>query len=135
MAREEPETILIFAANPFDQSQLSLDLEVREIQNGLRNSRKRFEVKQQWATRPKDLRRALLDHKPAYVHFCGHGTGRPGIVLEGQFVDAEALAGLFSLFSDKIKCVVLNVSDEVVQEYLEHHRHPSNQESDPFILE
>ena len=28
-----------------------------------------------------------------------------------------------------------NVSDEVVQEYLEHHRHPSNGESDPFILE
>src|ERR1044071_6270810 len=28
-----------------------------------------------------------------------------------------------------------NVSDEVVQEYLEHHRHPSNGESDPFILD
>ena len=28
-----------------------------------------------------------------------------------------------------------NVSETVVQEYLEHHRHPSNQESDPFILE
>jgi len=28
-----------------------------------------------------------------------------------------------------------NVGDEVVQEYLEHHRHPSNGESDPFILE
>ena len=28
-----------------------------------------------------------------------------------------------------------NVSDEVVREYLGHHRHPSNGESDPFILE
>jgi putative transposase len=28
-----------------------------------------------------------------------------------------------------------NISDEVAQEYLEHHRHPSNGESDPFILE
>jgi putative transposase len=28
-----------------------------------------------------------------------------------------------------------NVSDGVVQEYLEHHRHPSDGESDPFILE
>ena len=28
-----------------------------------------------------------------------------------------------------------NITDEVVQEYLEHHRHPSNQQSDPFIME
>ena len=28
-----------------------------------------------------------------------------------------------------------NITEEAVQEYLEHHRHPSNQESDPFILE
>lgn len=28
-----------------------------------------------------------------------------------------------------------NVSETVVREYLEHQRHPSNQESDPFILE
>lgn len=115
MTTEAPETILIFAANPIDQPQLSLDREVREIENGLRHSRKHFEVKQQWATRPKDLRRALLDHKPAYVHFCGHGTGRTGIVLEGQLVDADALAGLFGLFSSKIRCVVLNACYSTVQ--------------------
>ena len=28
-----------------------------------------------------------------------------------------------------------NISEEVVQEYLERHRHPSNKEGDPFILE
>ncbi len=28
-----------------------------------------------------------------------------------------------------------NITDEVVQEYLEHHRHPSKKDSDPFILE
>lgn len=64
MANEAQETILICAANPLDQPRLSLDKEVREIENGLRRSRKHFEVKQQWATRPKDLRRALLDYKP-----------------------------------------------------------------------
>ena len=115
MATEAPETILIFAANPVDQPRLSLDREVREIENGLRHSRKHFDVKQQWATRPKDLRRALLDSGPAYVHFCGHGAGRNGIVLEGQLVDAEALAGLFSLFSNKIKCVVLNACYSTIQ--------------------
>src|SRR5918992_2690229 len=28
-----------------------------------------------------------------------------------------------------------NITEEMVQEYLEHHRHPSNRENDPFILE
>jgi hypothetical protein len=108
MATERPETILILAANPIDQPPLRLDQEVREIKNGLRNSRKHFELEQQWAVRPKDLRRALLDHNPTYVHFCGHGAGAAGIVLEGQLVDADALAGLFALFSGHVKCVVLN---------------------------
>src|SRR5437588_3667191 len=115
MATEAPETILIFAANPIPEAQLSLDKEVREIENGLRHSRKHFEIRQQWATRPIDLRRALLDYKPTYVHFCGHGAGRPGIVLEGQLVSSEALAGLFKLFADRIKCVVLNACYSAIQ--------------------
>ncbi len=28
-----------------------------------------------------------------------------------------------------------NITEEAVGEYLEHHRHPSNKESDSFILE
>lgn len=28
-----------------------------------------------------------------------------------------------------------NITEEAVQEYLEHHRHPSNRDGDPFILE
>ena len=28
-----------------------------------------------------------------------------------------------------------NITEEMVQEYLEHHRHPSNKETDSFILE
>ena len=28
-----------------------------------------------------------------------------------------------------------NITDEMVAEYLEHHRHPSNQDNDPLILE
>lgn len=106
MVARGPETILIFAANPTDQPQLRLDYEVREIYRGLRNSRKRFALQQLWAPTRQDLWQALLDYKPAYVHFCGHGTGTSGIVLEDQLVDAEALANLFGLFPPR--CVVLN---------------------------
>ncbi len=109
------ESILIFAANPASQAQLRLDKEVREIQNGLRHSRKKIDVKQQWATRPEDLRRALLDHNPHYVHFCGHGGGQSGIILEGKYVSGDALARLFGLFSRSIKCVVLNACYSVLQ--------------------
>jgi WD40 repeat protein len=115
MTDRDPETILIFAANPADQPPLRLDHEVREIQNGLRNSRRRFDLRQQWAPRPKELRQALMDYEPAYVHFCGHGTGAPGIVLEEQMVDADALASLFKLFSSHVRCVVLNACYSSIQ--------------------
>jgi WD40 repeat protein len=119
MAKEAPETILIFAANPNDPqlnfARLSLEREVRQIEIGLRNSRKRFEIRQKWAPEPNDLRLALLDYRPSYVHFCGHGTGQNGIMLGGQLVDAEGLAGLFKVFSSHIKCVVLNACYSAIQ--------------------
>src|SRR5579864_3302784 len=115
MATETRETILIVATRPADHPRLNLDQEVREIENGLRHSRKCFDIKHLWAAQPQDLRRALLDYKPSYVHFCGHGTGRDGIVLEGHLVDADALAGLFGLFSDTVKCVVLNACYSTIQ--------------------
>lgn len=110
-------TILVLAANPNDTPRLRLDQEVREIDNGLRRSQRRdeFVLKQQWASRPVDVRRAMLDFKPNIVHFCGHGGGEEGIAFEDDIgntrtVGAEALAGFFELFSDKVECVVLNWS-------------------------
>jgi hypothetical protein len=70
--------LLFLAANPVATQKLRLDEEVREIEAGLRRShyRDRFELKQQWAVRPIDLRRAMLDCKPSIVHFSGHGVGQ-----------------------------------------------------------
>ena len=53
--------ILVLAANPKNTSRLRLDEEVREIDNGLQRAQKRdeFVLKQQWAARPKDVRRAM----------------------------------------------------------------------------
>ena len=84
-------TILVLAANPRDTSRLRLDQEVREIENGLQRSRKRddFLLKQLWATRPTDVRRAVLDLKPSIIHFCGHGTGEDGIAFEDNCSDLQ----------------------------------------------
>ncbi|WP_231510266.1 CHAT domain-containing protein [Fischerella sp. PCC 9605] len=114
--------ILILAANPKATSPLRLDEEIREIDAGLQRSKKRdqFEIKQHWAVRVRDVYRAFLDTKPQIVHFSGHGAGDEGLALENeigqvQFLDTEALAGLFELFANQVECVVLNACYSEVQ--------------------
>ena len=115
-------TILVLAANPENTTQLRLDQEVREIENGLERAQNRdeFILKQKWAARPVDARRAMLDYKPNIVHFCGHGSGEEGIAFEDEngqvrLVSTDALAGFFALFEDKVECVVLNACYSEVQ--------------------
>ncbi|MHC5855358.1 ATP-binding protein, partial [Nostoc sp.] len=108
--------ILILAANPVNTSRLRLDEEVREIDAGLQRAKKRdqFKLEQKWAVRSRDFYRAILDVQPQIVHFCGHGAGQDGIVLEDEtgqvaLVQADALASMFKLFARKgVECVVLN---------------------------
>ncbi len=114
--------ILILAANPKDTSRLRLDEEVREIEDGLQRSKYRdhFTIQSKWAIRLRDLRRTMLDHKPQIVHFCGHGKGDAGLIIEeetGQShsVSAEVLADFFKLFADTTQCVLLNACYSEVQ--------------------
>jgi hypothetical protein len=89
----------------------------------LRRSRKRekFTLQQGWAVRPDVLRRALLDFNPQILHFCGHGSGENGLVLENdageaKLVSTEALANLLKRFADRgLECVVLNACYSEVQ--------------------
>jgi branched-chain amino acid transport system substrate-binding protein len=115
--------ILILAANPKRTTPIRLAEEIRDIQEGLlqrSQSRHQFTLVQQWAARPRDIRRAMLDVNPKIVHFSGHGTGKEGLAFEDalgnvKFVDAEALAGLFKLFAEQVECVVLNACYSQVQ--------------------
>ncbi|MEH1825792.1 MAG: CHAT domain-containing protein [Nostoc sp.] len=109
------QTILILTANPQGTSQLRLDQEVRDIEEGLQRAKNReqFALKSMFAVRPRDIQRAMLDINPSIVHFSGHGTGEEGLVFEDEvgrakLVDGEALAGLFELFAEQVECVVLN---------------------------
>jgi hypothetical protein len=114
--------ILILAANPIDTPGLRLDQEVRAIQGGLQRAQRRdeFVLEQRLAVRPKDVLRSMLDLRPNIVHFCGHGEGEKGIVLEddtgkANLVSAEALAGFFKLFADEVECIVLNACYSKIQ--------------------
>ncbi|MBD0264796.1 MAG: CHAT domain-containing protein, partial [Tolypothrix sp. Co-bin9] len=126
-------TILLLAANPRDTSKLQLDVEVREIDEGLRraNKREQFKLEQKWAVRTRDFYRAILDTQPQIVHFCGHGTAYDGIILENEmkqtvYVQADALASMFKLFAKKgVECVVLNacyseVQAEAISQYVKY---------------
>jgi YARHG domain/CHAT domain len=122
--------ILILASNP--RKDLNLDREIRELKDVIERSRSReeFEVEDALAVRVGDLQELLFQHEPHIVHFCGHGGGRAGLVLEGndggeQWVQTEALRGLFRLFSSKVRCVLLNAcySEEQANEIVNHIDH------------
>lgn len=116
-------TILILAANPTNTSRLRLDEEIREIDEGLRraNKRQQFKLEQKWAVRSRDFYRAILDFQPQILHFCGHGMGEDGIVLEDEtgqsiLVQADTLSTLFEVFAENgLECVVLNACYSEVQ--------------------
>ncbi|MEG3983143.1 CHAT domain-containing protein [Microcoleus sp. T3B2] len=116
-------TILILAANPKNTAPLRLDQEIREIDEGLRRANKRelYKLEQKWAVRARDFYRAILDYQPNIVHFCGHGAGEDGIVLEDDtgkmaLVQTNALASMFKLFAKKgVECVILNACYSEVQ--------------------
>ncbi|WP_088240387.1 CHAT domain-containing protein [Calothrix rhizosoleniae] len=112
--------ILILAANP--RGDLKLPQEIRDIREGLRRSanREQFALETRGAVRVEDLTSALLEVKPWIVHFCGHGSGSEGLVLEkdgGQqhLVSTEALANLFRHLANRIECVLLNACYSEVQ--------------------
>lgn len=122
-------TILFLAANPKSSTPLRLDEEVREIEEGLKRSKKRaeFNLEQRWAVTPRDMQRAVLELNPQIIHFSGHGVGEGGLALEDkngqvQLVNAKALASLFKLFKEHIECVVLNACySEIQAQGIVHH--------------
>jgi hypothetical protein len=108
-------TILFLAANPRDTDQLKLDEEVRAIDESLRKAQHRdlFDLRSHWALRYGDLQELLLRYNPHIVHFSGHGSPSGEIALSdnsGQthLIDPDALARLFGILRDNIRCVVLN---------------------------
>ena len=124
--------ILILSANPYNNLRLRLDEEIREIDAGLRQAKRRdqFVLEQRWAVRARDLQRAMLECKPQIVHFAGHGESEVGLMFEedtgqAKLIDAEMIAALFELFADRLECVVLNAcyseaQAKAIRQYIPH---------------
>ncbi|MUG93047.1 SAVED domain-containing protein [Scytonema sp. UIC 10036] len=122
MANNIKKCILILSANPTNTTPLRLNKEVQEIKTAIERAQQRdqFEVKSCLAVTHRKLRLAIVEENPQIVHFCGHGMGEEGLVLEDDsgevnFVNTRALAELFKLFADKVECVLLNACYSEVQ--------------------
>ena len=124
-------SILLLAANPKGTVSLRLQEEEREIRERLRMAGYgKVPINATGATRSRDIQQAMLDFDPQIVHFTGHGVGLEGLAFEDgagelKLVSGEALADLFSLYADRIECVVLNachtqVQAEAIAEHIEY---------------
>ena len=106
--------ILILSSNPKYSTPMRLDENLRDIEEGLRRSKKRerYDLKAVTAVRHRDFRRALLDYEPHIVHFMGHGK-EEGLLVEDKkgfpkMFSKEALSGLFELCAEHVECVILS---------------------------
>jgi hypothetical protein len=107
--------ILFVSASPWKNSRILVDEEAREISERIHEGpyRDRFEFFNHPATRPGDLQKLLLRHRPQIVHFSGHGTKEEKIILGGRFgrgktVERHGLADVFSLYNNHVRLVLLN---------------------------
>jgi hypothetical protein len=115
----DQQTILFLAASPRNINRLRLDQELRDVSARLRRNPNSLNLEYRLAVRPCDIQSAMLDVNPQIVHFSGHGRDE-GLIFEDDFgnaklVEGTALAGLFKLFGDQLRCVVLNSCYSEVQ--------------------
>lgn len=123
-----PRTILILSSTPRDMAPLRVHEEVREIEDAIRRARDRdeYRVVVRSGTRARDVHRELLEHRPAIVHFSGHGRGEQGVVLEdddGDSLPEQRGPGQDARhFRHEIECVVINScrSEAQIDEIAKH---------------
>lgn len=114
--------ILFLAADPSDVTRLRLMQELREIREKLQPSkgRENFLLESRESVRPGDISQAFFDVEPQIVHFSGHGAPSGELYFENEIgkahpVQPSALASLFRLHSNRVRCVVLNACYSHIQ--------------------
>jgi hypothetical protein len=122
-------TILVVSANPKGTSDLKIDNEVKSIRKAVErrsNNSDKFVIQRLESATFDNLREDLINRhpKPTIVHFCGHGTGEQGLVLQDDeanpyLANTEALSDFFRILSQqedhRIECVLLNACFSEVQ--------------------
>lgn len=108
-------TVLFLASNPRDQAQLSLDIEVRSINDQILKARHRDSVNlvSGWAVRAGDILQYINTHEPTIVHFSGHGSANDELVLmnnndETKLVSLEAIVQAMSTANENLRLIFFN---------------------------
>ncbi|WP_162909865.1 CHAT domain-containing protein [Aggregatilinea lenta] len=113
--------VLLFAAQPHDQSPLALDEEHRAITEKIRASEYRDSVEliARWAVRTDDLIQALNEHQPHIVQFSGHGNEGGLAFLDSSagtiVIPTEAIVELLTVTADRLQVVIFNSCDSASQ--------------------
>jgi len=107
--------VLFVSSDPSDAARLGIQIELRKIQEELQRSigRDGFAFEFCPATRTIDLSRELLQKRPAFLHFSGHGMRKGAICLQddaGQTVPVSAakLGSILAPIKLGLRCVLLN---------------------------
>lgn len=108
-------TVLFLASNPRDQAQLSLDIEVRGIEEQISKARHRESVilESRWAVRSGDILHHINTCEPTIVHFSGHGSDNDELVLmdkneQTKLVSLEAIVQAMSVANENLRLVFFN---------------------------
>lgn len=107
-------TILFLASNPHESTRLRLDKEFREIEEKIRlsNNRDQLKLVSKWAVRTSDLFQAINEFEPDIIHFSGHGE-KCEIILEGndgKMTSASKSSILKMLkLCENLKVVIFNI--------------------------
>jgi internalin A len=111
--------ILFLSASPLDEDRLRVDEECKKIENGIEKSNDRDNLKfiTKLAVDFEGASLAMLKNEPNIVHFSGHGSIF-GIAFENELGDStliikDTLIRLFSLYKEKINCVILNACKSI----------------------
>jgi hypothetical protein len=112
--------ILFLAANPSDQIHLHTDKEFEQVKGAVGKSAGFRLALPLLSTRPTTFSQVLLDERPEFVHFAGHGKESGELCFEDELgethpVEPEALAALLKLHTDFIKCVLLMACNSKAQ--------------------
>jgi tetratricopeptide (TPR) repeat protein len=104
--------VLFLTSDPSDVSRLHLGKELQSVRDKLSDNTN-FEIKDHLATKPSDVMNEITNYKPQIVHFSGHGSSSGELCFEDEAgkaktIPPEALASLFNLVTDYVKCVVIN---------------------------
>lgn len=122
--------ILVISANPLDTTHITIDEEIKMIDSIIRkrmdeeiraidsklseHTNVKYNFIQKLAVTVDELQEYFLQYKPNILHFSGHGNRTGEIILarnkseHSDPISNDAICDLLALFSDTLKCVILN---------------------------